>query len=137
MTLYNCFYRLSGSRHDWFTEKIQIDTFFFFFLLRCLPRMAVLDLQSDCHLPCLYLHLYNISYNRMVCTEGKIELILTSYSHNMSTYLLRVKTTTCDPFCPKTVPNYQRRLFFVWVECVLQRALVLSLCCPSLTSGRE
>lgn len=35
--------------------------------------MSLLDLQSDCHLPGLYLHPYNLSYSRMVCIEGNMK----------------------------------------------------------------
>lgn len=44
-----------------------------FFSFRYLPGVAVLDLQSDCHLPRPYLHFNNISHQRMVCTEGQVE----------------------------------------------------------------
>lgn len=43
--------------------------------------MAVLDLQSNCNLPRIYLHLCNISCYGMVCTEGKMKFKLNSYCY--------------------------------------------------------
>lgn len=77
-TLYSC-----SSSCDWFTVNFFTDEGSCLFSLRYLPRMAVLDLQQDCHFPCLHLHLFGLSYNRMVCTESKFKMFLTSDSYSV------------------------------------------------------
>lgn len=59
-----------------------------FFPFRHLPGMVVMDLQPSCHLPGLHLHLFNLSNNRMVCTESKFGLM--NCTHSISTHLLRI-----------------------------------------------
>lgn len=47
--------------------------------------MGIMDLQSDCYLPFLYLYIFIISYYRMVCLEGNIRFTLLTCSYMMLT----------------------------------------------------
>lgn len=84
--------------------KKVLNSYVMSFSQRYLTGMVFLDLQLDCHLPCLYLHLYNISSIWMVCSEGKLEITTNYQSLTLMSNLFF--------FCLQTVPNYQRIVVF-------------------------
>lgn len=61
-------------------------------LTRYLSGMGILDLQPNCYLSRLYLYIFIISYNRMVCLKGNAKFNILDYSYEMSQYFFFKKT---------------------------------------------
>lgn len=55
-------------------------------LTRYFSGMDILDLQPNCYLSRLYLYIFIISYNRMVCLKGNIKFNFLHCSYTMSQY---------------------------------------------------
>lgn len=55
-------------------------------LTRYLSGMGILDLQPNCYLSRLYLYIFIVSYNRVVCLKGNVKFSVLDCSYTMSQY---------------------------------------------------